>query len=157
MIAFEKSVGAIVFRSTENGLMFLILDYDDGYRNFPKGHMEPSETEEQTLRREIKEETGITQLKILPGFRKTTHYFYRAKGEEKRRRQQNNRAINIFKTVVNYLAKTPEENVILSPEHIGYAWLSYEDALKRLTYQSNRKILKKAFKILNNLNISCQS
>jgi len=50
----------------------------------------------------------------------------------------------IFKIVTFYLVEAKEKKVKISPEHIGYEWLSYQDALKRLTFQSAKDILKKA-------------
>ena len=61
----EKSAGAIIFR-TENGIKYyLLLHYapsEPGKRGqwgFAKGHVEEGETEEETARREVAEETGI--------------------------------------------------------------------------------------------------
>ena len=40
---------------------------------FPKGHMEPGETEEETAKREIREETGLL-VRLDPGFRRSVRY-----------------------------------------------------------------------------------
>ena len=54
----EKSAGAIVFRK-EKEPVYLLLHYEAKHWDFPKGHVEKNETDEQTVRREIQEETGI--------------------------------------------------------------------------------------------------
>lgn len=56
----EKSCGAIVFY-IKGGMeqILLIKHTNSGHWSFPKGHVETGETEEQTARREIKEETGV--------------------------------------------------------------------------------------------------
>ncbi|MDD3072713.1 MAG: diadenosine tetraphosphate hydrolase, partial [Candidatus Pacebacteria bacterium] len=57
----------------------------------------------------------------------------------------------IFKTVIFFLAQTKEEKVTISKEHIGYKWLSYEDATSFLRIKDLKKILKKADDFLKSL------
>ena len=54
----EKSCGAVVFRREKDGLVFLVETMTLGHISLPKGHVEDGETEEETARREIREETG---------------------------------------------------------------------------------------------------
>lgn len=57
----RRSCGVIPYRLTENGPEFLLL-FQRGSNtwSFPKGHMEPGETEQQTALRELQEEAGLT-------------------------------------------------------------------------------------------------
>ena len=112
----EKSAGAIIYR-IENGVpQYLLLHYapaEEGKRGqwgFAKGHVEERETEEETARREIAEETGINDLKIIPGFKKSEKYFFRKvyglEGEARKK------APWVFKLVVFFLAETKtKENI----------------------------------------------
>lgn len=138
----EKSAGAIIFRMENNIPYYLLLHYYSGHWEFAKGHIEKDETDEQTVRREIQEETGINDLIIIPGFKEYAKYFFRKnynlKGEAKKT------APWVFKLVVFYLAQTHTEDVKISKEHKGFLWLSYEQALKRLTYKNAKELLKKA-------------
>ena len=142
----EKSCGAIVFKRQKDGIKYLLLHYEAGHWDFPKGNQEKNEREEQTAAREIKEETGIEDINFVDDFREIIKYFYR-KDEE---------VIN--KEVVFFLAQASTENVKLSFEHIGYAWLSYENAYKRLTFNNSKELLRKGTYFLNkiykNLNTS---
>jgi bis(5'-nucleosidyl)-tetraphosphatase len=133
----EISAGAVIFRRTRLGPEFLLLHYGLGHWDFVKGNIEKGEGEKETVRREIEEETGITRVTFIDGFRETIRYFYRRKGE------------NIFKIVLFYLVETRQKRVKLSHEHVGYEWLTYRTAVERLTFKNSRDVLKKAHKAID--------
>ena len=54
----------------------------------------------------------------------------------------------VRKTVVFYLARSPTKDVKLSYEHIGYVWLDYENALKKLTFETAKETLREAHEFL---------
>lgn len=124
----EKSCGAVVYRLEEGNRLYLVLHYEEGHWDLPKGHVEEGENEEQTARREILEETGITKLEFAPDFRHVITYKFKRKGRL------------IPKDVVFFLAKTEESEVKLSDEHIGFEWLDFEGAKKRLTYPNTKHL-----------------
>ena len=128
----EKSAGAVVFLRKENKVYYLLLHYQPGHWDFPKGHVEGAETDEETATRETEEETGLTDIAIMQGFKKTIKYYFRAEGK------------TILKTVVFFLAETKTEEVKLSHEHVGYKWLGIEDALAQLSFKNAKEILKEA-------------
>lgn len=128
----EKSCGAVIFRRLKDGIKYLLLHYQAGYWDFPKGHMEKNEKEEQTALREIKEETGIEDIEFADNFRETIKYYFK-KGEE-----------TIFKEVVFFLAQSATDEVELSKEHIGYAWVNYGHAMKKLAFDNAKELLSKA-------------
>ncbi|OGZ69366.1 MAG: hypothetical protein A3D44_02830 [Candidatus Staskawiczbacteria bacterium RIFCSPHIGHO2_02_FULL_42_22] len=138
----EKSAGAIIYRMENKVPYFLLLHYPSGHWEFAKGHIEEGENQEQAALREIEEETGITDLKIIPGFKEYIKYFFRNNYDMVK--EDKNKAPWIFKLVVFYLAQTQTEVVKISDEHIGFAWLSYQEALKKLTFKNAKNLLKKA-------------
>lgn len=148
--SFEKSVGAVIFRHNGDVGKYLLLHYESGHWDFPKGHMEEGESEVETLKREVNEETGINKVKILPGFKKQVKYFYKAKGEELKERKKDGRPENVIKRVIYYIAETPEKEVKISYEHKGFEWLDYNNALKRITYKNSKDVLKGANEFLTN-------
>ena len=136
-MAQEKSCGAVVYKSQKDGsAKYLLLHYEAGHWDFPKGNQEKNEKEEQTAAREIKEETGIEDIEFLDGFKEAIKYFYK-KGEE-----------TVYKEVVFFLIQSATEKVELSREHVGYAWMSYEHAQKKLTFNTSKDLLRKANQFL---------
>jgi 8-oxo-dGTP pyrophosphatase MutT (NUDIX family) len=151
MMRFARSAGAIVFyRSAEGQIEYLLLNHGESlersgaeYWNFPKGTMEKGESEIETAKREIQEETGLIDLVFLPKFKKATRYFFRGMEPEALRNL-------IFKTVILYLAQTESKNIKISDEHLNYEWLPFEQALERIKlFKSSWKVLVKADKFLH--------
>jgi len=142
-VAWEVSAGAAVFRTVNGRRLFLVLRSPSGHFDFPKGHVEAGETEEEALRRETEEETGIRTLRILPG-RTSIRYFYSARGEERGWRVREGRGLWIFKAVHFRPAETTESAVRISDEHIGFEWLPYDEARQKLTFENARKVLDMA-------------
>lgn len=127
----ETSAGAIIFRQNKER-KYLLLHYESGHWGYVKGHVEKNENTMETVKREAKEEAGITDLAFVPGFGEEVSYYYK-EGES-----------TIFKTVIFLLAETEQEEIRLSSEHIGYKWAGFQNALRQLTYANSKEILQKA-------------
>jgi bis(5'-nucleosidyl)-tetraphosphatase len=130
----EKSCGLIVYRRESEGLQFLLLHYPGGHWDFPKGHVEHGDqSEHDTARRELKEETGITQVELSTGYKESMYYEFNRGPFER-----------VKKIVVYFLGETKENAVELSFEHQGCVWMPYDEALERLTYENAKDLLRKA-------------
>ncbi|MBT6069019.1 NUDIX domain-containing protein [Candidatus Peregrinibacteria bacterium] len=145
-IKVEKSCGVIVFKDYEDekGMKrreYILLKYPEGHWDFPKGHMEEGEDEYQTACREFTEETGISDITILEGFRDHVTYEFFAAFE--------NLKGWIRKTVVFFAAETEANaKTSLSHEHNDFVWLSEREARKRITYDNARKIFNHAVEFI---------
>jgi 8-oxo-dGTP pyrophosphatase MutT (NUDIX family) len=156
----EKSAGAIIFtqhhlqeksqkqkKETKNGagfrkketkIYYLLLHYPSSakakkeYWDLPKGHIEKGEKELDTVKREVEEETGLKDIRVINGFKEWIKYFFRVKDK------------TIFKIVTFYLAEAKTRHVKISEEHIGYQWLPYKEALAKLTFKNAKGVLMKA-------------
>lgn len=135
----EFSCGALLYCIDNQQIIFLLLHYFSGHWDFPKGNKERGENNIETIRREIKEETGISDLNFIDGFVKEISYKY----------LRHNQLIS--KKVVYFLARTNSKDVVLSSEHTDFVWDHYESALKRLTYKKSKEILTEGYKFLKKL------
>jgi len=141
----EQSAGAIVFRKENDVNYYLLLHYGSGHWEFPKGHIEKGESEEETVRREIFEETGINDLKIIPGFKKYIKYFFRQYKENvSDEDRKKGKTPWIFKLVTFFVAETKQKEIKISSEHTGFLWLPIEQAIKKTTFKNSKKLLKEA-------------
>jgi 8-oxo-dGTP pyrophosphatase MutT (NUDIX family) len=117
MNAPNRAAGAVVFRRSDRGIRLLVLR---AYKNwdFPKGLIEPGEDALAAARREVLEETGLTELAYPFGdeFKETLPY-------------------SGNKVARYYLAQTDAEKIELPvspelgrPEHHEYRWISFDEA-----------------------------
>ena len=128
----EKSCGAVVFIGKDDAAKYLLLNYAAGHWDFVKGNVEVNESEQQTVVRELQEETGITGAQFIDGFRESIAYFYRRQG------------LTVHKEVVFFVMEAFTDKVELSFEHVGFIWLDYKHALEKLTFKNSKDVLQKA-------------
>lgn len=131
----EKSCGGIVYRKYHGNTEILLIKHiNSGHWSFPKGHVEQGETEIQTAKREIKEETGMDVM-VDPTFRELVTY------SPKKDTQ---------KVVVYFIAKAkkgspvPQENEIAEVK-----WVEIDVAASMLAYNNDRCIVNKARKFIH--------
>jgi bis(5'-nucleosidyl)-tetraphosphatase len=132
----ERSAGAVLFSLKDKEPIYLILHYTAGHWDFPKGNIEEDEDELTTVRREVKEETSICDIKFVDGFRKIVEYMYRRAGRL------------VHKVVIYYLAYTDTLQVRLSYEHNDYRWGRFNEIMSILTYNNSKMVLEEADRFL---------
>jgi 8-oxo-dGTP pyrophosphatase MutT (NUDIX family) len=133
------SAGAILFRDTRGRREYLLLKSRPGDWEFPKGGVEGDEELQQTAIREVKEEAGIGDFRLIDGFREDYDYVFEANGK------------TIHKTVHLFIARSFEASAELSKEHRDLQWRDYEQAINTITQDGPRDILKKAHLYLDDL------
>ncbi len=129
----ERSSGAIVFTYQSGGVNYLVVkNAKYGHWGFPKGHIERGEDELRAALREVKEEVGIEELNIVPGFSQGISYQFE-KDEEM-----------VSKEVTFYLAEAKSKDVKLSRDQADYCWVDFDDALKVLSFDDTKAVLQRA-------------
>jgi len=128
---YIKSCGFVVYKELTDSRLYLIVLNSSGEYGFPKGHVEGEETEYETAIRELKEETGL-EVQIIEGFRRQIEYEFPHKA-------------NVMKRSVYFLGKCTKEDVICQESEILEAlFVPIETALKQLSFEDTKNILKDA-------------
>jgi len=137
----EKTIGIITFKRERKGIRYLLLHHGGEYWNFPKGRQEGLETELDSALRELQEETGITEVKIIEGFKDEYDYDFGTEIEDGVKEK-------VFKKAVFFLGEVKDDKVEISDEHLDFGWFDFNTARKRLFYQEGQNSLKRANRFL---------
>ena len=120
----EKSCGAIIINNKDE---ILLIKHNVGHWAFPKGHIENNETDELCALREIKEETNL-DVNIITNIKEKTTYSPKE---------------GILKDVIYFVALPINNDIKLQQEEVNdYLWLPLKDALNKLTYDNDKKIVR---------------
>ena len=132
---WEYSCGAVVFTRRGGQPLYVVVEEQPGHYSFPKGHMEGNETEIETARREILEETGL-QPTFLEGFRYQEEYHLSEKP-------------GTWKRVTYFLAEFGDDPMTPRPGEIQrILLLPCEEALPLFRHEGTRQILTAAHAFL---------
>ncbi len=135
----EKSCGIITILKKEKDF-FLILKQTDEHWSFPKGHMKKGETSRETALRELKEETGITEIKLasLPSIFEEYDFCCNI--------------TNCHKINEYFIGFVVDDKVVIQVEEISeYKWATFEEVMKIFQYESRKEVLTQAKKYLESL------
>lgn len=99
---------------------------------FPKGGVEEGEREIQTALRELEEETGVKDVRILPGFRAPIRYIYRRPEGL------------VSKQVVYFIGRVGDPKVVLRLEEAkDYRWATYDETYRLIRHANARILLER--------------
>ena len=135
----EISCGAVIFKLVNDAPLFLLVhSKSNGNWGFAKGHIEDGESEEETARREILEETGLARIEFIEGFRSEEVYMIvGARGATK--------GLPTQKRSIYFLCKTCEEPTLSPNDEISESrWFTAKEALNILPFDSQKQALNSA-------------
>jgi bis(5'-nucleosidyl)-tetraphosphatase len=109
---------------------FLLIQHQAGHWGFPKGHAEANETPVAAACREFEEETGIRAYRLLDETAFSESYRFTKKQKL------------IEKTVIYYVALVETKQVTIQADEVrDFAWLTYSEALNRITFAQSHVLL----------------
>ena len=131
-----SSAGGVVYRWDRDKPLFLLLGSNKrGIRCLPKGLIEPDEDEVTTAMREVREETGVSRVKIRGKIGSIKYQFgFRLKTYDK--------------TVHFFLFETDQADTKVGSEHDFMEWSPYDQALDKLSYPNEKEMLTKAWSMI---------
>ena len=128
---YETSCGAVVFTRRGGEILYVIIRSIEGYYGFPKGHMEGSETPEETALREIREEVGLTP-RLLSGFRTEEEHALPKKP-------------GVMKRVIYFAAEYADQPIVpQQAELLSAQLLPYAQARALFQFENTKDILDQA-------------
>lgn len=134
---YETSAGGVIIKSNNNQIEVLLLKDKNGNWTFPKGLIENGENREKTAVREIGEEVGITDLKLLTSLT-PIEYFYKWEGNLVKKKVY----YYVFQTRGKETPKPQREEGVMEVK-----WFSLEEAEKVIGYsKTNKPLLKEVGK-----------
>ena len=140
----EPTSGGMVFRRSPKGggiEILLIQDAKDRW-TIPKGHIEKGETAKQTAEREIGEETGLREMKVLNWLGKINFRYRRASSL-------------VLMTTEIFLVQAKGDTDNLKPEEWmnGIKWFPVNEALDKIEYEDISKIFLLGMKKIRSLGL----
>ena len=130
-IVREPTAGGIVFRRDDQGGVEILLIQDAKDRwTIPKGHIEEGETAQETAKREIGEEAGLTETEIL-GWLGKIHFRYRRVDK-----------LVLMTTQIYLVRALGDTDAIQKEEWMkGIKWFKFNDALDAIEYEDIGKLM----------------
>lgn len=137
----EFSAGGIVIKKGSEGFEALVIKDAYGSYAFPKGHIEENESIEEAAKREISEEVGIKNLKLIADLGVNEHFFT----DKYQNNQKIHKFVNyfLFETTLDAKATPQSEEGISDPR-----WIKIDNLTDAITYANLKEITKKAVQIL---------
>lgn len=139
-MAFQTSTvhaaGGVVFRVEDGHLQVLLIATHGSRRwSLPKGRLEAGETAEAAAMREVQEETGIYATVVVP--LDTVEYFFFGQ-----------RTHRYHKFVEYFLMSYERGELVPQMSEVDAAqWCAVPEAVTRLTYPNDRKLVLKGVEL----------
>jgi len=134
----DFACGVIPWRTGTSGREYLLVQHHAGHWGFPKGHPEEGESDREAALRELREETGLSQITLSEGVVLEEQYVATvfAKGR-------------VRKTVRYYLGEVLSGRVQIQDAELQNAlWGEYTATQDRLSFEEGRRLLAEADAIL---------
>ncbi|HTT16510.1 MAG TPA: NUDIX domain-containing protein [Thermoplasmata archaeon] len=130
-IVAEIAAGAVVER---DGRILLLHEVDEDRWCLPKGHVDPGESLPVTAVREVREETGLTDVRLGDELLEVTYRFYSGAKRS-----------NVHKTTVYFLARSAGGPVRVEEATFDrHEWVTLDRAEELLRFEADRRVVRAA-------------
>jgi len=139
------SSGGVVFRNYKNNIEIALIKDGYGKYGFPKGHIEDGESREEAALREVEEETGLKNIKLLDYLGEVN---YKTKNVVNHIKEV---GIFIDKKVYYYLMNVSDREVCVPQKEEGIkevVWINLDAVLEKIDYDNICPVIQKAIKII---------
>ena len=136
MVRRYSAAGGVVVEPAGDCVLILVVSDHFGpdslpEARLPKGHVEPGETRVEAAVREVLEETGLSRIEVLADLgHQTVEFYYESR--------------HVIRDESCFLMLVPSHEGWGEPElRFERSWLSWSDALARLTYEPEREWVRR--------------
>ena len=131
-----QSAGGVVFRRVNGDVEILLLKHEGGKWMLPKGTIETGETPEAVALREVREETGLSNVRVVGDLGQERYsFFWRTED-------------TFYNKTVRYFLLEFQGGEEATPQReegfVAADWMAVDDALARIKYKETREIVKRA-------------
>jgi 8-oxo-dGTP pyrophosphatase MutT (NUDIX family) len=141
---YRRAVFIVTYSRVGKEIKYLILKRKLHWKGweFPKGGVRNFELRRFAVRRELKEETGLIPIKII-SFNEKGKYAYKEEYED--RKGFIGQDYKLYSAEVEFSKKIKLEKI----EHSEFEWVNFKEAIKKLTWQNQKKCLNVVNEYLN--------
>lgn len=128
----DRAFGIVpVYKKPNGEFLFCLVQHADGHWGFPKGHKDAGESDEQTACRELREETGVEEIDIVPDRSFSEQYSFERNG-------------NRYDKTVTYfigLVRVPATKTLdgFKKEILEVRWLPYDEMKQTLSFPEGKE------------------
>jgi 8-oxo-dGTP pyrophosphatase MutT (NUDIX family) len=136
----QISAGGVAYRKSGTQLEVALISVgDDGRWQLPKGLVDKGESTEDAAVREVREEAGIA-TEVVERLDKVEYWYFWKEDDQR---------VRYHKYVYFYLLRYKSGDVRNHDHEVNEArWVSIDDAIKMIAFDSERKIVEKARELL---------
>lgn len=131
-----RSAGGVVFRRDSGAARVLLLKHTSGKWMLPKGTIESGETPEEVALREVREETGLSNVRIVADLGEERYYFFWRSEDS-----YYDKTVRYF--LLEFLGG--EEPAPQAEEgFVACEWVPPDEAMERIKYKETREVVRRA-------------
>lgn len=143
----DQSFGIMpIFKNPEGDFLFCLVQHQGEHWGFPKGHPNLGESEEETAKRELEEETGITDIEIIPDVSFSQQYTFEKDGIAY------DKSVKYFTGFVSNMDTSIPDD--FKHEISEMKWLAFKEARELITFDNAKVLLDELGECLKKLSLN---